>query len=497
LAFRRSYRIIFHRKIFLTEKFNVCCPGQPDDNSQIEDLELVAGQEEAVLSTEQNEMLCRVGLRTPMGELMREFWIPALPSSEFPNPDCPPKRMRLLGENLVMFRDTNGRMGALAEACPHRGASLYFGRNEECGLRCVYHGWKFDVDGACMDLPTEHDEVKQANFRGNIKATAYKCREVNHMIWVYLGSRKEPPPIPEFEVNTLPSDQVAPPSIMMEEANYLQNLEGDLDTAHLDWLHRRLNLDSPKPEKGIRGFWNPERRAPRLDVRPSDYGAYYTAKRTLPNGADWHRINHFIFPFHTTITNGDEFVLNRCFVPVDDYHTMLITQVGHPTKPIPKGMAERMSTPFAAVGGYVERTNDPTTYFLTKLNRRNDFGRDFQVEQETMFNGVPFVGNLQDRAMTELMCNPSTGEPLYDRTREHLGSSDAFVIAVRRQMLDAVKRHVETGEPPANCFHPRLGRVRSASLMLPPDADWESLSKEALDPDSGKAATADVPLIIA
>ncbi|MBV8593737.1 MAG: Rieske 2Fe-2S domain-containing protein, partial [Caulobacteraceae bacterium] len=381
-----------------------------------------------------------------MGELMREFWIPALPSSEFPAPDTPAKRMRLLGENMVMFRDTKGRMGALAEACPHRGASLYFGRNEECGLRCSYHGWKFDVDGNCVDLPTENDQIKEAAFRANVKARAYPCREVNRMIWVYMGRRKELPPFPACEVNTLPENQVAEPSIMMEEANYLQNLEGDLDSAHLDWVHRRLDEDSPKPNAGVRGFWNPERRAPRLDVRTAPFGAYYTAMRRLPDGDDWHRMNHYLFPFHTMISNGNELVLNRSFVPVDDHHTMLLTQMAHPTKPLPPEIIAGMRRGFEDVGGFMERTSDPRSYYMTKANKRNDYGRSFQMEKETMYFGVPFSGNLQDRAMTELMCDPLTDEPIYDRSTEHLGSSDAFVITVRRQMLDAVKRHQETGE---------------------------------------------------
>ena len=138
-----------------------------------------------MLSHEHNEMLCRVGRGTPMGELMRQYWVPALPSTEFPTPDGSPKRMMLLGENLVMFRDSLGRIGALAEACPHRGASLYFGRNEECGLRCAYHGWKFDVHGNCLDLPSE-EGIRKENFEANLKARAYPCREVNHMVWVYL-----------------------------------------------------------------------------------------------------------------------------------------------------------------------------------------------------------------------------------------------------------------------------------------------------------------------
>ncbi|HVN29911.1 MAG TPA: Rieske 2Fe-2S domain-containing protein, partial [Candidatus Binataceae bacterium] len=185
-----------------------------------------------------------------MGELMRQYWIPALPASEFPEVDGQPKRMRLLGENLVMFRDSLGRVAALRESCPHRGASLYFGRNEECGLRCAYHGWKFDLEGNCIDLPTEPDDRRSERFRTKIKATAYPCREVNHMVWMYMGPRAQPPPFPRFEINTVAAEFVRRPSIMMEEANWLQNLEGDLDSAHIEWIHGRLAENSPKPKIG-------------------------------------------------------------------------------------------------------------------------------------------------------------------------------------------------------------------------------------------------------
>jgi phenylpropionate dioxygenase-like ring-hydroxylating dioxygenase large terminal subunit len=161
-----------------------------------------------------------------MGNLMREYWIPALPSREFKGPDAIPKRMRLLGENLVMFRDSLGRMGALEESCPHRGASLYFGRNEEAGLRCPYHGWKFDVEGNCLETPTE--PLENRNYKDRIKAKAYPLHEVNKMIWIYMGSRPTPPPFPEFPINLIPDENAGEPIIMMEEANYLQNMEGDL-----------------------------------------------------------------------------------------------------------------------------------------------------------------------------------------------------------------------------------------------------------------------------
>ncbi len=191
-----------------------------------------------MLSKQDNELLTRVGPGTPMGDLMREYWVPALPSAEFDAPDSPPKRMRLLGENLVMFRDSNGEMGCFVESCPHRGASLFFGRNEEAGLRCVYHGWKFDTTGACVDMPSEPAE---SNFKNKVRVRAYPCRDVNHMVWVYMGPREVPPEFPAFEVNTLPPENVAPPAIMMEEANWFQNLEGDTDSNHLDYLHSRLD----------------------------------------------------------------------------------------------------------------------------------------------------------------------------------------------------------------------------------------------------------------
>jgi phenylpropionate dioxygenase-like ring-hydroxylating dioxygenase large terminal subunit len=430
-----------------------------------------------------------------MGALMRQYWLPALPSSEFSEPDGPAKRMRLLGENLVMFRDTKGEIGALAEACPHRGASLYFGRNEECGLRCSYHGWKFDVRGNCIDLPTEPDAQRRASFQSKIKAQAYPCRDVNHMIWIYMGPRKEPPPFPVFEVNTLPAAHVGKPNIMMEEANWLQNLEGDLDSNHLDWLHRRLKADSAKPKLGMRGFWNSDQRAPRLDVVTTEYGAYYTAKRTLPEGDEWHRINQFIFPFHSMITGGISNMIGlRSFVPVDDYHTMLISQGGRVDKPIGEQQMFGGPDAFNEVGGYIERTHDPRSYFLTKANKRNDYFRDRSVEKESMFNGVPFVMNLQDRAMTELMCD-ADGNPIYDRTQEHLGSSDMMVIAVRRQLLQATLRLQDGGSPPANVDNVRLDRVRSATLRLPIDADWKTISEAARNSDSGRPPAADLPMI--
>ncbi|MGI9614058.1 MAG: Rieske 2Fe-2S domain-containing protein [Acidimicrobiales bacterium] len=447
-----------------------------------------------MLTADDNELLCRVGKGTPMGELMREYWIPCLPSREFPMPDGPAKRMMLLGESFVMFRDTEGRMGAVAEACPHRGASMYFGRVEECGIRCQYHGWKFDTEGTIVDLPTERSGSKiQEHLIDTVKIRAYPCHEVNHMIWVYLGEG-DPPPFPTFEINTIPEDQVQVPAVMMEEANWVQNMEGDLDSVHLNWLHRRLEADSPAPSLGIRGFWSPDPEPPMLDVERTEYGAYYSSQRSWNENQTWHRINQFIFPFHTMISVGATINL-RSFVPLDDTHAMLISHSGNPVGPMPEAMSFREDDPFGEVGGYIERTNDPRTYFMTAANKRNDYHRDLEVEKNLMHCGIPFVLNLQDRAMTELMCDDD-GYPLYDRTQEHLGSTDAFVIAVRAQLIDAAKQHRDTGQVPANVHDVSWDRVRAASVLLDADIDWRAHSKLARSADSDQPPSDDVPLII-
>ena len=444
-----------------------------------------------MLNHEDNELMCRVGPGTPMGNLMREYWMPALPSREFPKPDGDIKRMRLLGENLVMFRDSDGNIGALAEACPHRGASMYFGRNEECGIRCPYHGWKFDVTGKCVDMPTEPEG---SNFINKVRARAYPCRDVNKMIWIYMGTKAEPPPLPDFEVNTLPFENVGEPNIMMEEANWMQNMEGDLDSVHLDWVHKRLHKDSPPPPLGINGFYNPDKKPPIFDVEKTAYGAYYSAKRLMDDGKEWHRVNQFILPFHTMISAGPT-VNFRTFVPLDDHHAMLISQSANPSGPISEEANARAIDAFAQVGGYIARTHDPRSYFMTVANKTNDYWLDREVQRDRMYNGIPFVGNLPDRAMTELMCNDED-EPLYDRSQEHLGTSDVFVIAVRQQLIKAAKTLRDTGELPANALDPSTGRVRMGSFLLDPGEEWRSAVADRLNPDSGLPVAADVGLII-
>jgi len=430
-----------------------------------------------MLSTEQNELMCRIGPGTPMGNLIRQYWLPALPSYEFAAPDSPPKRMRLLGENVVMFRDSNGSMGCVVEACPHRGASLFFGRNEEAGLRCVYHGWKFDTAGICVDMPSEPAE---SNFKSKVRVRAYPCRDINHMVWVYMGPRETPPPLPDFPILSLPAENVEPPVFMMEEANWVQNLEGDTDTMHTEWIHARLTPEIPQTNPGeMPGMWGPhwrsafEKPPSKIEAVPTEYGAVYAAKRRVSDDQYWHRINQFIFPIFTMV-GGDAHAVNlRAHLPIDDSHSILISQTGSLTGPVPeeRRRSKEFSDPFWAAGGYVKRTSDPTSYFYTTANRHNDFFRDYEAEKTTALSGIPFVWNLQDRAMTELMTGPN-GEPMYDRTREHLATTDAMCILVRKQLIKAATALRDHGELPANVDNAHANHVNHACAVWSNDTDW-------------------------
>lgn len=425
-----------------------------------------------MLSKEDNELLCRVGPGTPMGELLRQYWMPCLPSAQLPAPDCPPKRVRLLGENLVAFRDTGGEVGLLRENCPHRGASLFFGRNEACGLRCPYHGWKFDVAGRCVDMPNEPEE---SNFKEKVRARAYPCRDANGVIWTYMGPRESPPPFPLFEVNTLPADHVYPPHMMLEECNWVQALEGDIDSSHIDFVHARLHEAST-----ARGTYHKDRR-PRLEVLPTAYGACYTGRRRWHEGDQyWHRITQFILPFYTMIAASDPNTVScRAWVPLDDHWNLQFSIRARLDRPVTEQERASAADPFKSWGGYVEPSSDPYTRFYTRANLHNDYLLDYELQQNELVIGIPFLGNLQDRAMTETMGT------IYDRTQEHLGTTDAMVIFVRRQLINAARALREEGVVPPNVEDPSLCRVRPASILLPEGESWIAATEEARTSDAG------------
>ena len=432
-----------------------------------------------MLGREDNELLCRVGPGAPTGNLIRQYWIPALLTSELPGPDCPPVRVRLLGENLIGFRVTSGQVGLIQSNCPHRGASLFFGRNEEEGLRCVYHGWKFDCAGFCVDMPNEPPE---SNFKSKIRARAYPCVERNGIVWTYLGPREIRPPLPDLEPNMLGSGDYAVQKIS-RECNWFQALEGDIDTSHLSFLH----LGAVKPENTTPGsfdYYNVADRAPRYEVVDTAFGTSYGAYRPADADTYYWRIAHFLFPFYTMIPTGilGMQVLVRAWVPIDDEHVMFWS-ISAPRTRQGRGGAGGASTltnggrPVAAAGArpggfeFVPDTTDWLGKFRLVENQGNDYLIDREAQRTESFTGIAGI-HQQDQAVTESM------GPIYDRTQEHLGTSDAMVIRTRRRVLDAAKGLRDHGIVPPGVDDPAVYRHRSGGVLLPRSADWLEATKE-------------------
>ena len=431
-----------------------------------------------MLRFEDNEAMCRVGQGTPMGSLLREYWLPStVPSSLLPSPDCPPVRVRLLGEDLIAFRATSGAVGLVANACPHRGASLFFGRNEEEGLRCVYHGWKFDVTGACVDMPSEPAE---SNFKTKVRVRAYPCIERNGMIWTYMGPREIPPPLPEFEFNTASEEMTASPRFVFYDCNWVQSMEGDVDSSHIDYLHSRLTPVAPSEEQVGFGqaMWNRDR-TPILLTRAMDYGAVYAAQRRWDEEGRYHyRIAQFLMPFYTMIPGSGPTIAFNAWIPVDDEHTVQISFHSSLRDPVPEAERASLADPYTRLGGYLPTTSDPLTRWRSPAHRGNDYLISYENQRTVMFSGIPREGKLQDIAVMESM------ETVANRPTEHLGRSDAMIILVRRTLLGALEAH-QRGDLHPTVDNPQMYRVRSAEVILPGEQEWFEATEAHRRADGG------------
>jgi phenylpropionate dioxygenase-like ring-hydroxylating dioxygenase large terminal subunit len=373
-------------------------------------------------------------------------------------------RLRLLGENLIAFRDTAGRVGLVRNACPHRGASLFYGRNEEQGLRCVYHGWKFDVTGKCLDMPLEPPE---SDYKDKIHAIAYPTREQGGIVWAYMGERKMPPPLPDLEAIQL--DQVQS-TLAMRECNWVQAMEADLDTGHVGFLHwGSARLQDARP--GSFAYYAIKELSPRYRVVDTDYGTLYGAYRPAEQDSYYWRIGAFLFPFYTMVPVG---VLGlqvgvRCYVPLDDEHTMVWS-----IEPVDKGAgggAGRAGVEFSdgKLPGYdseyLANTSDWLGRWRYVQNPQNDHLIDRGLQRTSSYTGI-IGANAQDQGITESM------GPLSDRTQEHLGTSDIMIARTRIRLLRAMRALGENGTTPPGVDDPAVYRVRSGGALLPRDADW-------------------------
>ncbi len=418
-----------------------------------------------MLKPEENELLTRVGPGTPMGNLMREYWVPALLSSELPAPGADPVRVMLLGERLIGFRDKDGKVGLLENACPHRGASLFFGRTDGCGLRCVYHGWEFDVTGRCVDMPNEPAE---SDFKTRVMARAYPTRERGGLVWAYLGPRTEPPPLPDLEANMAPQSEENIRMVQLD-SNWLQILEGDIDTVHASLLH----YGSLRPEDQPAGTFSEyqlRQRSARFEVIDSEGGVAYGAFRPAGPGRRYWRIAQFLFPMYTMAPPGVLGLVRSaiCRVPMDDHHTMnFFLSAGRRPVTIPGAISSQVSGPRAFVK-LLPNTTDWYGRFRPEQNLANDYLIDREAQRRNVgpvgYTGIEGIA-MQDAAMTSSM------GPILDRSNERLGSTDAAVIRVRRRLLAAIEAYSRGATPPA-VDDPEAYRVRSGGVFLPEEADW-------------------------
>ena len=417
-----------------------------------------------MLRKEQNDLLTGTGPDTPMGRMFRSYWIPALLSGELPDCDCPPVRVKLLSERLVAFRDTTGRYGLIDEFCAHRGVSLWFGRTEACGLRCSYHGWKYDVTGQCVEVPSEPE---QSGFARKIKLRSYPLVERGGVLWTYMGPDESAPPLPEWEFITVPPSQTFA-SKRFQECNWLQAMEGGIDSSHVSWLHRG-DLNSDPLFKGARGNeYNLSDARPVFEVVESPGGLYIGARRNAEGGRYYWRITQWVMPSFTMIApRGAHSIHGHFWIPVDDEHCWAWSYDYHPVRDLTEIELAAMRDGRGIHVRYVPGT------FRPLANSDNDYLIDRAAQKAgRTFSGVEGIA-MQDASLQESM------GPIVDRTKENLVSTDNGIIMARHRLLRALKAYTDTGVVPPG-IDPEHQRVRSAAIVLPPDVPFTEGAREAL-----------------
>lgn len=418
-----------------------------------------------------SQALTRVGKGTPMGDFMRQYWIPAIMSSEL-IADREPVRLMLLGEKLLAFRDSEGNAGVMDERCPHRGVSLFLGRVEHGGIRCVYHGWKFKANGECVDMPS----VPPAqDCKHLVKARAYRVRESAGVVWVYMGQGEEPPGFPRIEAAMLPAEEVNV-YCLQRECNYLQMAESDLDTSHFGFLHLGcLEADDFPEDNPLR--YAAEDRAPVFASSEMPWGTSYGAFRAAGPSERYWRVANFLFPFWTQSPQGDfsDHIEARAFVPMDDTHTMMF-HIQWKRKSRPLIVEDRAGKLLPGLKNNNELLPNTTDWFGRWRPIANP-SNDWLIDREMQRNGVTFSGldniRTQDQAAVESM------GPIVEHAFEHLVPSDQMVAKTRRRMVKALQRFVEEHTPPPGVADPEVyAAARSGFFVADEALEWPRVYHE-------------------
>jgi phthalate 4,5-dioxygenase oxygenase subunit len=414
-----------------------------------------------VLTREENDLLSRVGPGSPMGSYMRTLWIPAMRSLAL-EAGGKPHRLRLLGEDFVAFRDSQGRVGVLDEGCPHRGVSLALGRNEEdCGLRCIFHGWKFDVSGRVLDVPTEPEDTR-AKFMETVPVRACAVREAAGIIWVYMGPPDAVPEFPKFNFLDLPEGHVATQRAIVN-CNWLNGLEGQLDTAHVGILHKdTINPQSNAGGRyaGLTGLDS----APTFEFEVTDYGYREAALRKLPDGRRYARVREYVTPWYSFIPFGpaDGPQVLTISVPIDDTHSAQWDVYYNLARPMNRENPMEWRPSFDSGEDYA---NDAAVGTI-----ENRFGQDRDRMKAGSWSGFSSV-RFEDFAV-------AIGQgAIADRTKEFLSSSDLSIVRGRRMLLDLVRRHAAGAPPRAAKDKTPWSQIRALEELLAPTENWRSLER--------------------
>src|SRR5450432_2505769 len=418
-----------------------------------------------MLSAEKNDLITRIGPGTGAGKLMRSYWQPAALVDELAG-NRPVKPVQLLGENLVIFRDDQGRYGLIARACPHRGTDLAFGRLEDGGLRCAFHGWLFDVHGACLETPAEPEGSVLCN---NIRQTAYPVLEKSGILFAYLGPG-EPPCFPNFDCFTAPASHTFAFKGLIE-CNWLQSLEVGIDPAHTSFLHRFFHdedsaqgygklfrdrsIDSDMPMTRIMR----EFPRPRIEVEPTDYGLRVVTLRRISDAHTHVRVTNLVFPNAFVIPMSSEITITQWHVPIDDkrhYWYAIFTSFG---APVNKDEMRRQRLELYELPDYISRKN-----------KRNDYGFDPHEQEHDTYTGMGADINVHDQWACESM------GLIQDRTCEHLGQSDKAISAYRRLLRQAIEDTRNGGQPPMVLDEAAAAQMTGPAAIdgIGPSEDWQS-----------------------
>lgn len=424
---------------------------------------------------EENDWLTKVGPGTLMGNLFRQYWIPVTPAADLREPGGRPIRVKLLGEDLVLFRARSGKIGIIGAFCPHRLAPLFYGRVEDDGLRCPYHGWKFAPDGKCMEMPNIPADQQ---FIEAIHQPGYPCIERGGIIWAYMSQAKQLPELPDLEFLRV-ADHDRNYRLFYQECNYLQVLEGGIDPTHVMWLHSPYDLADEEltakqqPAQHLVANRSGARTPLDIEIANTPGGFTYGAKRPAGNGKSLWRVNQFIMPFYTMPPGGDQ-KQARAYIPVDDESCVKWQIKWYPSQNIKESSKETLRAPFAEEA-YDPPTNSvPFGHIRTKARRSNDYLMNWEIHKAKRF-GIAGV-NLQDVCVTE----NEGPTPILDRTKENLCAGDLSVIKARRMLLEAAHALRQNGTIPIGARDPGVYRMRGCSTLVPDTVDWIEGVREAI-----------------